>query len=129
MDAPVRTAIALMALAGIALTLGGCVSSHTGSMGQAGAKSGIESQGFDGNDPVIVSGVRERALSLIQDSAANPDAHIRTNAIEAASLSPERLQAVISHALDDRNAGVRSVAAMSVGKASLTKLAGRVRPL
>jgi HEAT repeat protein len=119
--------LALVAVAGLAAVLvAGCVSGSGGSMG---SRAGIESANFDAKDPVIISGIRERAISLIGESANSTDARIRTNAVEAASLAPERLQPVIARALDDRNAGVRTVAAMAVGKASLAKLAGRVRPL
>src|SRR5205814_5227709 len=117
--------LVLFAAAGLAL-IGGCASTHDASMGQAGSKAGLDAQGADLRDPVVVSAIRERALKLIQDAAADPDAHVRTNAIEAAALSPQRLQTVISHGLDDRNPGVRTVAAMATGKASLSKLAGRV---
>ncbi len=98
-------------------------------MGQAAAKAVLETPGFDSKDPVTISAIRERALATIEESAKSPDAPIRANAVEAASLAPDRLKTIVDRALDDHNPGVRTVAAMAVGKARLTKLAPRVRPL
>src|ERR1051325_5601606 len=116
------TAMSLMALCG-------CAGTHSGAMGQAGPKAISETPGFDAKDPVIVSGIRERALSMIEQAAKSPDPAIRANAVEAASMAPDRLKKVIDAGLDDRNTGVRAVSAMAVGKARLRKSAARCRTL
>ncbi len=122
-------AISLAAMAALA----GChkhqQTSSDPAMGQTASKALVEAPGFDPKDPVAVSAIREHALATIEESAKSPEAPIRANAVEAASLAPDRLKTIIDQALDDHNPGVRTVAAMSVGKAHLTKLAPRVRPL
>jgi HEAT repeat protein len=120
------------ALAMVALALAAGCASHPNpqpAMGQASPKPIPTTPGFDARDPVATSEVREHALSVIEEGALSPDAQVRANSVEAAALAPDRLKSVIDHGLDDRNAGVRCVAAMAVGKARLAKLASRVRPL
>jgi HEAT repeat protein len=110
--------------------LAGCAAEgpRKASMGAAG-RSGHETSGFDARDPVVLSSIRERALSTVQEMAASDVPQFRANAVEAATAAPARLMPVIEQGLRDQNAGVRAVAAMAVGKARLTRVAERVRPL
>lgn len=98
-------------------------------MGESKATTPLDVSGFDPKDPVATSGVREHAISVIEESAKSADPQVRGNAIEAASLTPERLKTIIVQGLDDTNPGVRTIAAMSCGKARLTKVTARIRPL
>lgn len=80
-------------------------------------------------DRLVLSAARERAIAVIETLATHPDAQVRANAVEAASLTATRMLPVIEAGLGDPSAGVRSVAALAVGKERLTDLAPKVRPL
>jgi HEAT repeat protein len=112
-----------LALVSIALATG-CAGNRPepASMGSTGIS-------FNHHDPVVLSAIRERALSTVREMAASDVPQFRANAVEAATAAPVRLMCVIENGLRDENAGVRAVAAMAVGKARLTPLADRVRPL
>src|SRR5689334_21708869 len=114
-----------------AIAAAGCAS-HSPSqpaMGQTKGTTPLEAGGFDPKDPVATSAVREHAISLIEESAKSTEPQVRANAIEAASLTPDRLKSIIIHGLDDTNAGVRAVAAMACGRVRATKVTARIRPL
>ncbi len=121
--------LCLVAAATLA-ALAGCASEGPpkASMGATG-RGGQEAGGFNARDPVALSSIRERALSTVQEMAASDVPQFRANAVEAATAAPARLLPVIEQGLRDQNAGVRAVAAMAVGKARLTRVADRVRPL
>jgi HEAT repeat protein len=132
MNSNTRRLIASSVSAAVLLVLvAGCNKNRQAypAMGQAGPHAILETPGFDPKDPIAVSGLRERAITTIEEAANSKDAQIRANAVEAASLAPDRLKKVIDNALDDRNPGVRTVAAMAVGKVRLSKSVPRVRPL
>lgn len=78
-------------------------------------------------DPVRLSEIRERALSLIQEASKNPDAQVRANAAEVAGFVPARLRAVIEAALDDPNEAVRTVGLMVIGRGKVADLTDRAR--
>jgi HEAT repeat protein len=120
---------AWMAVAVILSLAGGCANQgpSPASMGVAGA--GAVSNGFNAKDQVAVSAIRERAIGVIQEQIASETPQFRANAVEASLNSPERLRSVIEKGLIDPNAGVRAVAAMTIGKGRLTSLASQVRPL
>ncbi|HYE61524.1 MAG TPA: HEAT repeat domain-containing protein [Phycisphaerales bacterium] len=103
---------------------GGCAqpSRPAGAMGAAAAP-------FTVTDPVALSAIRERAISTVQELIASETPQFRANAVEAALHSPDRLKSIIEKGLRDENAGVRAVAAMSVGKGRLAKLAPQARSL
>jgi HEAT repeat protein len=126
-NSPAVRALAIVALLGAV----GCATKphQQPAMGQTKAASPLDTGSFDPKDPVATSAVREHAISLIEESVKSTDPQIRANAIEAASLSAERLKSIIVRGLDDTNPGVRAVAAMSCGKARLAKVNGRLRPL
>lgn len=63
--------------------------------------------------------LRERALSTLQGIAASGTPEERGNAIEALSKTPARLSGIIEPALSDPSPGLRSLAAMVIGKARL----------
>lgn len=72
---------------------------------------------------------RERALALLTQSAQTGSPEERANALEGLVPTPARLAGVLEAALADQNLGVRSVAAMCVGKAKIASLTPRVAPL
>jgi len=72
---------------------------------------------------------RGYAVEMLMTMTNNPAPEIRANAIEALSTEPARLEPVVAIALDDPNEGVRSVAAMVAGRATLESLAPTVRQL
>ena len=85
--------------------------------------------GIDPADPIAISAVRERAIEVIQQAAADPDPVQRANAVEAASLAPVRLEVVIQQGITDHNPAVRTVAAMTIARAQLVELCELARPL
>lgn len=80
-------------------------------------------------DTVASSSLRERAIVLIERSCKDQDPRVRANAVEAAGYAPNRLLESIRTALRDENVGVRSVAAMTVGRHRLRALMEDARPL
>ena len=81
------------------------------------------------SDPLAASALRERALDALATLAGDPNAQLRANALEAMETTPGRLAEFIPRALRDENPGVRSVAAMLIGRAELHNLAPAARPL
>ena len=73
--------------------------------------------------------LREKALSLLANTAQAGSPEERANALESLVQTPARLSGVAEIALQDQNVGVRSVAALAIGKAKLANLAPRLRPL
>ncbi len=80
-------------------------------------------------DPLAASSLREQATDRLAQAATDPNPQLRTNALEAMTVTPGRMATFIPGALKDSNAGVRSTAAMMIGKAKLKDLAPAVRPL
>jgi len=80
-------------------------------------------------DPVQRATLREKALGVLVAVAANGLPEERANALEALASSPARLYPLLDTALADPNVGVRSVAAMAVGRAKLEAAAEKVYPL
>lgn len=81
------------------------------------------------SDPVAASQLRERAFDMLMLMAHDPLPQVRANALEALAESPQRLRPLAAAALNDENAGVRSTAAMMIGRAKLVDLAPATRPL
>lgn len=67
-------------------------------------------------DPVRRSALREQAVDLLLDAAVSDDPQTRANALEALTAAPARLEGVLLAGLNDRNEGVRSVAAQVAGR-------------
>lgn len=80
-------------------------------------------------EAVRASEIRERAISVLTQASEDADAALRANAIEGLALVPTRAEPLVARALTDPNEGVRSVAAMVVGRARLTTLSGALRPM
>ncbi|MDX2131361.1 MAG: HEAT repeat domain-containing protein [Planctomycetota bacterium] len=80
-------------------------------------------------NPIGQSALRERAIEAVETLAKSTDAQTRANAVEAASYVPARLSDVIARGLRDASPGVRSVAAMAVGRTAMKDLAPQVTPL
>ena len=73
--------------------------------------------------------VREQAISAIERLAASKSAEVRANAVEAAGSIPVRFKEIITKAVGDSNLGVRTVAAMTIGRRRIKDLAPEVTPL
>jgi HEAT repeat protein len=80
-------------------------------------------------DPVERSRLREAAIESLLTLSTSEDAQVRANAIEGLIPVGARLESVLPAALADGNPGVRTVAAMAVGKAELRALVPAVTPL
>ena len=63
--------------------------------------------------------MREDAIASLLELTRSPDAQTRANALEALELAPLQLDAVAAASLLDENVGVRSIAAVAVGRAGL----------
>lgn len=73
--------------------------------------------------------LREEALLTLEAAARSEHPAIRANAIEGMQNDPARLAGLIGEALRDENLGVRSVAAMAVGRVKLIGALSEVEPL
>ncbi len=60
--------------------------------------------------------LRERAIAVIEEMAVSPDARVRANAMEAATLIPARAGELLERGVRDKSAAVCSVALMSAGR-------------
>jgi HEAT repeat protein len=121
-----RIAVALLAACA---ALPGCQTDGPTAAAPAQPRSGTPAGGATAPAPlsaVTQSQIRERALGVVDSSATSADAGVRANAVEAAALAANRLDAVIARALSDPSPAVRSVAAMAVGRGNLKDLADRV---
>lgn len=111
-------------------------------VGLSGCAGAGDARGQRGNDmralatnqthavsPVSVSVLRERAIEQLQAYASDENAMVRAHAIEGLVDTPGRLAGILPVALQDPNEGVRSVAAMAIGKAGACDLAPLVEPL
>lgn len=99
-----------LSLLGLAAGCGG------GPGGNTPLHSGDRAQGrFDSER----SDLRDAAVSVLLELVQSPDALTRANAIESLELSPSHLDGVAADALLDENIGVRSIAAVAVGRAGL----------
>jgi HEAT repeat protein len=131
MNSPLR-ALALLACAGLALAaIPACQTTDLGSVSTPVGRPAVPTpeDAARYNDPIAVSQLRERALEEIHKLSQSPIPEVRANAIEAMAQVPTRLEPLIPAALKDENQGVRSTAAMMVGKARLQRIAPAVRPL
>jgi len=68
---------------------------------------------------VAMSTLRERAIQIVEEVSQDSDASLRSNAVEAATYAPGRLQDVIQRGLGDKNAGVRGVTATAIGRSRI----------
>ena len=75
------------------------------------------------------SRLRELAIDELMMLASSEDPQVRANAIEGLILAPGRLEVVLPAALADPNEGVRTVAAMAVGRAGVEGVLSAVEPM
>ena len=125
--------------------LGGC-SSGGPKASQSPPKSKARSSDVpapDGSKPIVVSpqivsqfesplaatALRERALDMLGSMASDPAPQVRANSMEAMARTPTRLRPYVVAGLRDENVGVRSTAAMMVGRAGLCDVGPALRPL
>lgn len=117
-------------LAGLFVASGGCSSTQSAaSPHRAGSVSTTDAAALAYRDPVARSQLRERALDELMRASASDWALERANALEGLLEAPSRVESIAAAGLSDPNEGVRSVAAMVVGRAQLTALAPAIRPL
>jgi HEAT repeat protein len=76
-----------------------------------------------------VEELRSRAAVVLEQLTADANPQVRANAIEALAEVPQRLEVVVHRALSDPNIGVRSTAALMVGRLELRSCIGSVKPL
>ncbi len=80
-------------------------------------------------DRVVLSGLRERAIGMIESASRDASPEVRANAIEASQKMKSRAEPLLAVALKDQSPAVRTVAAMAVGKLQASSLVASVRPL
>ena len=116
------THLSMLAIAGLALGLGGCAGSGSGGETASAERSGdtvaIEAE-TQFQDRVARSALRERAIVELSQAALSDSALLRAHALEGMSGAPRRAETVARAALEDVNPGVRSVAAMIIGRLEL----------
>jgi len=127
-----------LSLAAPALLMFGCAGQPGARSGDAGGKLAV-AKAADGAagataqpprvDAVQASRIRERAIEILEQSAQSSDPQVRANGVESAMIALTRLIILVETGLRDPNPGVRSVSAMVVGKAKLTNLAEKCRPM
>ncbi len=114
---------------GVWTALGGC-SGPGGAQGHAdGSRRTLATNAARPQSPVFRSVLREQAIERLQGFTSDENAMVRAHAIEALVDTPGRLAGIVPIALQDENEGVRSVAAMAVGKARTCDLVPLVEPL
>lgn len=86
--------------------------------------------GEPGRDELVSASVaREDALNLLLEASKHENALVRANAIEALEGASGRIGDVALRGLSDPNEGVRTVAAMVIGRAKLRETAPAARAL
>jgi HEAT repeat protein len=105
-----------------AIALSGCTATSTRAQQSDQPPAAVAQR-----DPVALSQLRERALEELVSAASSTYALERANAIEGLLFAPSRLQPIAAMGLTDANEGVRSVAAMVVGRAKIADLTPAVR--
>lgn len=126
-----RTGSAAWVLMMAGLVCAGCASQE-GRVDRAGDPA--RQDGTVGEAPAAMSSVersqiRERAIEMLLASTQATPAQMRANAIEGLLGAPSRLETAVALGLKDENLGVRSVAAMAVGRARIGSLGPACEPL
>lgn len=80
-------------------------------------------------EPLRASMLRERALTLLEESARSEDPLLRSNAMEFANLAAGRMSAALAAGLADPSSAVRASALVTIGRSRLEELVDRVPPL
>jgi HEAT repeat protein len=131
-----RRSLAAFALVGVCSVMVACQTTPTRKSSRNKSKPAdsavVAERATDGGayrDPVARATLREKALTFLGSAAASGPPEERGNAIESLQTSPARLYPILDTALTDPTIGVRSVAAMTVGRAKLDAAAPKVRPL
>lgn len=106
-----------------------CLTGFDGRTGVALGQSGSQASLDDRVGAVEKSRLRELAIEELMQLASSEDPQVRANAIEGLTLAPARLEVILPGALADPNTGVRTVAAMVVGKGAIKSMNSAVRPL
>jgi HEAT repeat protein len=112
--------LALLTLAGSLITL---------APAQADQPKPAAPGAFNPASDVQISSLRERSIGVLTEMLTSQAPELRANALEGLLLAPQRLEQAVSAGLKDQSIGVRTVAALAVGKAKLNKLLPEVKPL
>ena len=80
-------------------------------------------------DASAIGLLREKAIAVAEKLATSQNAEIRANAMEACGNVSDRLKGAIAKGLTDKNQGVRTVAAMTIGKRKMKTLTADVESL
>ena len=111
----------------------GCSPTQTGSPSQTSTQTTTQTTNEPATlahrDPIARSQMRERALDQLTSAISSESAQERANALEGLLYAPTRLEPIAALGLADENEGVRSVAAMVVGRAGIRDLAPAVKTL
>jgi len=126
---PSRARLMLFVCAGMTLSMSACKTAGPDSGTGNRPKGGQSPDAPFAGTPVDVSTLREDAIKLVETMSKSEDSTIRANAVEAASLVPNRLRSIVDAGLSDSSPGVRSVAASAVARAQLRDLTTHVTPL
>lgn len=122
--------VSLLAATGIAAAQGADGSKPAAKPDPAGtADQGDKSASDRFRSQVSRSQLRERAIELLSKAVLDPSPLIRANALEGLQSVPKRAEAAVRAGLSDENAGVRFVAAMTVGQLKLRSSAAFAEPL
>lgn len=79
--------------------------------------------------PLRASTLRERALTLIEESARAEDPQLRSNTMEFANLAAARMSAALSAGLADPSPAVRASALVTIGRSRVEGLVDQIPPL
>lgn len=134
-----RTAGMVAACGTAVLLLSGCQGTTNGTQ-RAGARPAATGAGVnvhaapgDGQDAyssqVARSMLREKALDILSRACVSTEPLLRANGIEGLQSAPARAEDAVRAGLADENAGVRFVAAYTVGQLKMRRSAPFVQPL
>ncbi|MBM4108585.1 MAG: HEAT repeat domain-containing protein [Phycisphaerae bacterium] len=79
--------------------------------------------------PLRASTLRERALTLIEESARAEDPQLRSNTMEFANLAAARMTAALAAGLADPSPAVRASALVTIGRSQVESLVDQIPPL
>jgi HEAT repeat protein len=108
--------------------VGGCASAPESEAGPS-RSGGASAPATQTMGSVERSQLRERAIESLLHATQAPEPQMRANSIEGLLLAPTRLDSAVALGLKDENLGVRSVAAMAVGRARVASLGAASEPL
>ncbi len=73
--------------------------------------------------------LRDKAIAILVEASRSDNAALRSNAIEAMQMQPERARPLIQRGLDDPNPAVRFAAVVAAGRLGFDAMRPALRPL